>query len=55
MHLNDQVELAGVAARQRGLKIISRPRSELKPDLATRASTARNKSSKLQKHQHLWL
>jgi len=34
MHSDDQVELDGLAASQRNLKIISRPRSELKPDLA---------------------
>ena len=34
MHLDNQLELAGLDTSQRGLKIISRPRAELKPDLA---------------------
>jgi len=34
MHSDNQVKPAGLAAGQRGLKIIFRPRAELKPDLA---------------------
>ena len=34
MYSNNRLELTGLAASQRGLKIISRPRAELKPDLA---------------------
>jgi hypothetical protein len=49
MHSDNYVELRRLAASQRGLKIISRPRSELKPDLANPRQHSRKQIQQIAK------